>query len=63
MSAISYLEALQNKRTEYLNALAIVPDGDAIKHISIKGQIRGLDEAASIFRQQNKVDSEEGDKA
>ena len=60
MSAISYLEALAQKRAEALNALAIVPDGDVNKHISLKGHIKGLDEAAALFKSNMKSDDESG---
>lgn len=63
MSDISFLEAITTKRQEYLNALAIVPDNDTTKHISIKGQIKGLDEAAAMFKADRKIDhADEGDK-
>jgi len=60
MSAISYLEALEKKRLEHLNALAMVPDGDTNKHIRIKGQITGLAEAAELFKSHTKSDDESG---
>lgn len=63
MSDITFLEALATKRQEHLNALAIVADTDTTKHISIKGQIKGLDEAAAMFKADRKIDhAGEGDK-
>jgi hypothetical protein len=59
MSAISYIEKLTAAKQRHLLALAAVPDGDALKHAGIKGHMRGLDEAAEIFRQENKIDDEE----
>lgn len=59
MSAISYLEKLKAKRGEHLEALALVPDGDVLKHAGIKGQMRGLEEASALFKAENKIDDEE----
>lgn len=58
MTAISFLEALAAKRLEYLNALAIVPDGETNRHIRIKGQIQGLSDAEALFKANMKSDDE-----
>ncbi len=61
MSDRAFVERMAKKRQEHLNALLLLPDGDALKHSRTRGHIAGLDEAMQIFRDENKSEDKDGD--
>lgn len=63
MSEKSFIETMAARRQKAVNGLLTMADGDGHGHARARGIIQGLDEAMSIYRNENKSDDDEkGDK-
>lgn len=59
MSAVNFLERIEEKRRGLLEELAVVPDADRDLPIRLRGVIQGLKEAVAIYRDEMRRDTEE----
>lgn len=62
MSEKSFIEKMAAQRQKSVNGLLTMADGDSHGHARARGFISGLDEAMSMYRNENKSDDEKGDK-